>query len=148
MKRKRLLVLSLILGLMVFSLLLASAASAKNGRRGRPIQWGPPRIREEVSPEQVFTATATFSSTRDLGLVQLRETPSLRGMLTFTPTGTFTLYKDIAYTVTITLTVPSEGELEGRESLNGLLKVRKVRGERICRAYPHHLRLRFPVVTE
>jgi len=145
MKRKRLLVLSLILALMVFSLLLASAASANGRRRGRPIQWDPPRIREEVSPEQVFTATATFSSTRDLGLVRLRVTPSLRGMLTFTPTETFTLTEGISHTVTITLTVPSEEDLAGRESLNGLLKVRKVRLDRVRRAYPRHLRLRFPI---
>ena len=147
MKRKRLLVLSLILALMVFSLLLASAASAQNRRRRRPIRWDQPRIGAAVEPNQVFTATATFSSTRDLGLVQLWKTRSLRGMLTFTPTGTFTLTKGISHTVTITLTVPSAGELDGRERLNGLLKVRKVRRERVRRAYPRHLRLRFRIAS-
>jgi len=145
MKRKRLLVLSLILGLIVFSLLLASAASAKNGRRGRPIQWDPPRIGQEVTPGHTYTATVVLSSTRQLENVKLQSTPSLRGMLTFTPTGTFTLTKGMTYTVTMTLTVPSEAELDGRGSLNGLLKVRKVWRERVRRAYPHHLRLRFPV---
>ena len=148
MKRKRLLVLSLILALMVFSLLLASAASAQNRRRGRPIQWNQPRIREDVSPDEVLIYTATLTSTRDLGLVQLRVTPSLQGgILTFTPT-TFTLAApELTRTVTITLTVPSVGELKGRERLNGLLKVRKVRLDRVRRgrAYPRHLRLRFPI---
>lgn len=148
MKRKRLLVLSLILALMVFSLLLASAASARRRRRGRPIRWDPPRIGEEVAPGDTYTATVVLSSTRELGDVKLRVTPSLRGMLTFTPTGTFSLTNGMTRTVTITLEVPSVGELDGRERLYGLLKVRKVRRERVRRAYPRHLRLRFPVVTE
>lgn len=145
MKRKRLLALSLILALMVFSLLLASVASANGRRRGRPIQWDPPRIREEVAPGDTYTDTAVLTSTRQLENVKLQVTPSLRGMLTFTPTGTFTLTEGVSHTVTITLTVPSEEDLAGRESLNGLLKVRKIRLERVRRAYPRHLRLRFPI---
>ena len=145
MKRKRLLVLSLILALMVFSLLLASAASANGQRRRRPIQWDQPRIRHGVVPGETYTATVVLTSTRELENVKLRVTPSLEGMLTFTPTGTFSLTNGMTRTVTITLTVPSVGELKGRESLNGLLKVRKVRRERVRRAYPRHLRLRFPI---
>lgn len=148
MKRKRLLVLSVIVALVAVSLLFASAASAKEGSRGRPIEWDPPTIREEVVPGDTYTATVVLSSTRDLGEVILQVTPSLKGMLTFTPTGTFTLSQGISHTVTITLTVPSEEELGDRGSLNGLLKVRKLWPERMRRAYPHHLRLRFPLVRE
>jgi hypothetical protein len=99
-------------------------------------------------PAQVYNYTVTLSSTKELGLVRLWVTPSLRGILTFAPTEEFTLSPGITYTVTITLTVPSEDELDGRGSLNGLLKVRKVWPERMHRAYPHHLRLRFPIVRE
>lgn len=148
MRRKRLLVLSAVLALVVLSLLLASAAFAKQVRRGRPVQWDPPKIREEVSPGQVFTTTVTLTATRDLGLVRLWVTPSLQGILTFTPSEPFTLNADSPQEVTITLTVPSEEELGDRDRLNGLLKVRKVRREGVRRAYPRHLRLRFPVTGE
>ncbi len=172
-KRKRLLVLSLVLALVAFSLLFAATASAKMWPRGHPIRWDPPVIREEVSPGEVFTATATFSSTRDLGPVRLRVTPSLRGVLTFTPTQVFTVTANTPYTVNLILTVPSASALCDRDSLNGLLQVRRAcqnwlkpepndrdcqnwchrereewRHRMNCRTFPHPLRLRFPIVRE
>lgn len=159
-KRKRLLVLSLVLALVALSLLFAATASAKMWPRGHPIRWDPPVIREEVAPGDVFIATATFSSTRELGPVRLRVTPSLWGVLTFTPTQVFTPTVDTPYTVNITLTVPSASALCDRDSLNGLLQVRRAcqnwlnpepddqDGRMNCRTFPHPLRLRFPIVTE
>lgn len=123
-------------------------ALAKNGHRGRPVQWDLPLIREEVSPGNEYTYTVTLSSSRDLGSVRLWVTPSLRGILTFSPTEPFTLNAGDTQEVTITLAVPSEEELGDRDRLNGVLKVRKVWRERGRRAYPRHLRLRFPVVRE
>jgi len=143
MQQKRLMVLAAGLSIMILTVFLVLGTTqvtlAKKGGNKGKVTWSQNPVTGTIAAGDAFTATVTFTSTKDLSNVVLKTTPSLKATTVITPNTFAAITAGTAYTVDVVFTAPGSG---GRVQYNGNVHLRTGHKNN-----PDNLKLRFRVTA-
>ncbi len=124
MREKRLLIGAVAftaLVLLMLSQLTVAPAALATGKVPAKVSWSQSPVTATLAAGSTYSTTVVFTSTVDLSNVTLRLTPSLKSVVTISPTTFVSITAGTPYTVSISVTLPAHGK---RASYGGTLTVR------------------------
>jgi len=75
--------------------------------KGKPVEWTPKKVEQIIGLGDTATIDVTFTSTDDLGPVELWVVPELASFITLSPS-LLSVQKGYSYTVQLSFSIPSD----------------------------------------
>ncbi len=124
MREKRLLMVAIgviALAVLMLSQVTVAPSALASGKIPAKVSWSQHPVTATLAAGSTYSTTVVFTSTVDLNNVTLRLTPSLKNVVTITPTTFVSITAGTPYTVEIDVAMPANAH---RSSYGGTLTVR------------------------